>query len=156
MAGMDRRKFVAGSAAALGCACGGSGCKMITGVGDTPEIAAGAYMIEGGKVRITLDQVAELSRVGGSIKITDPKLKEPLIVVRSGDSDYRAASLKCTHGGREIEYRPQDGKFRCVSFGHSEFGLDGSLIKGPAEKPIRAYPASTGILKRNILTVTLD
>jgi Rieske Fe-S protein len=158
MSRIKRRDFIAGgTAAAVGagvCACG-LGCASITGVGDTPEIAAGAYIIEGGKLRIALDQAPELGKVGGSVKVTDENLPEPLIIARVADGEYVAASIKCAHRGVEVEYRHKDKNFKCASLGSSRYSLEGAKIKGPAKGPLKVYEVSLGFLDKNKLVVKL-
>jgi len=156
MTEIKRRGFLAGTAAVAGaCACGAGACKMITGVGDTPAIPAGAYMVQDNKVQVALDKTPELAKVGGSVKIEDENLPTPIIIARTGDREYAAVSMKCTHGDRDLEYVHSDKKFRCVSFGHSEFNEDGELLKGPAEKPVEGYRTSLGLLSRDKLTIHL-
>jgi Rieske Fe-S protein len=154
-----RRRFIAGTGKVIvGTACGCSllSCKMITGVGDVPELPADLYRIEDDELSIALDGIPELSRVGGSVKITTGQLADPLIIARVSEEEYVAASVRCTHRGREVEYLPEEGKFRCVSLGHSEFSTDGSLLKGPAENPLRVYEASPGGIEQNRLTIAIS
>jgi len=155
---IQRREFMAGTAAAVAagtCLCGLAGCASITGIGNTPEIPPGAYIIENGKIKIALDQAPSLAKVGGSVKITDPGLPEPLIIAHVTENEYVALSLKCTHRGVEIEYRPQEKILRCASLGHTRYALDGSKIKGPAKGPLKSYEARLGLLDKNKLLIKL-
>jgi nitrite reductase/ring-hydroxylating ferredoxin subunit len=155
----ERRRFITGTGKVIvGTACGCSllGCKMITGVGDVPELSPDLYRIEDQELSIALDGISELSRVGGSVKITDSQLSDPLIIARLAEGEYAVASLRCTHWGRELEYVPEAQKFRCVSLGHSEFSTDGSLLKGPAEKSLKVYEASSGGAEGNRLTIAIS
>ena len=155
----ERRRFIAGAGKVIvGTACGCSllSCKMITGVGDVPELSPGLYRIENDELSIALDGIPELSRVGGSVKITTGQLSDPLIIARPSEREYVVASVRCTHWGREVEYLPEAQKFRCVSLGHSEFSTDGSLLKGPAEDPLRVYEVSPGGIKENRLTIAIS
>jgi cytochrome b6-f complex iron-sulfur subunit len=138
----ERRRFITGTGKVIvGTACGCSllSCKMITGVGDVHELSPGLYADE---LSIALEGIPELSRVGGSVKITTSQLSDPLIIARVSEAEYVVASVRCTHWGRELEYLPEARKFRCVSLGHSEFSTDGSLLKGPAERPLKLYEVS--------------
>lgn len=140
MGDMDRRDVIKG-AAALGLAscCGAGGCKMISGKGDAAELDSDAYTIEGGKLKIELEKVARLHTLGGEVKITKGDIPEPIIVGYMGQQNFVAVSLKCPHGGREVELDGMTGSFRCVSFGQSEFALDGTRISGPAKKSLNSY-----------------
>jgi Rieske Fe-S protein len=158
MVEMKRREFFTATAAmavAGACACGLEGCATFTKVGDTPPIPAGAYIIERGRVRIALDQAPELAKDGGSVKIIDPGLPEPLIVAHAPDGTYVAASLLCPHRKVEIEYQPKQRVFRCASLGHSTFHLNGTRIKGPAKKPLTSYDARVPLLDKNKLVIQL-
>lgn len=140
-----RRRFLTDAGVVvLGTACGCSltGCKMISGVGDTPELAVEHYSVDGQDLTIALEAIPELSVVGGSVKITGEQLPDPLIIARVAEREYAVVSLRCTHYGRELEYLPDQQVFRCVSLGHSEFAQDGALLSGPAEEPLAAYAAS--------------
>jgi cytochrome b6-f complex iron-sulfur subunit len=156
---IKRREFMAGTAAAAAMAgasaCGLTGCATFTKVGDTPAIPAGAYLIERGRVRISLDQAPELTKSGGSVKIIDPGLPEPLIVAHAPDGTYAVVSLKCPHRGVELEYQPKQSIFRCASLGHSTFHLDGSRIRGPAKKSLTSYDARVPLLDKNRLVIQL-
>ncbi len=143
----SRREFLRAGAVCVAaggvCLCGG-GCKMITGVGATPAIDPGAYTLqaETARLEIALARAADLARAGGAIKIRDPQLPEPLLLASPQLGTYVAVSLGCTHGGRELEFDPGQHRFRCVSFGGSEFALDGALLSGPAERALNAYPTT--------------
>jgi hypothetical protein len=124
MIDQERRRFITGTGKVIvvtACGCSLLSCKMLTGVGDAPELSPTLYRLEDGELSLALDGIPELSRVGGSVKITSSQLSDPLIIARVGEQEYVAASLRCTHRGRELEYLPEAGKFRCVSLGHSEY-----------------------------------
>jgi len=155
----SRREFLhAGAvcAAAAGtCLCGAGGCKMISGVGATPALAGECYTLHAAPrhLEVHLARAAELARAGGSAKLLDRQLPEPLILASPQLGRYVAVSLGCTHGGRELEYDHEGQRFRCVSFGGSEFALDGARLAGPAERALNAYPTR---LDGNRLVVALD
>ena len=159
MIDIERRRFMTETGMVIvGTACGCSliSCKMISGIADAPELSPGRYRIEGDELSIALDGIPELSRVGGSVKITTGQLPDPLIIAHVGEREYVVASIRCTHWGREVEYLPEEQKFRCVSLGHSEFSRDGSLLKGPAEEPLRVYQVSAGGIEGNRLTILMS
>ncbi|MFC1601015.1 ubiquinol-cytochrome c reductase iron-sulfur subunit [Candidatus Sumerlaeota bacterium] len=146
---VSRRTFVMGGALTTAAAvttgiflCSGSGCSTLTGIGDTPALAADAYKIEaGGRLIIDLCKTAELNKQHGSVKIIDNALKDPLIVARTGESAFVVASLKCTHRGVEVEYNEKKRCFKCASLGGSEFKMTGEKIKGFAKGPLQSYLA---------------
>lgn len=142
MTGINRRDFITGLAAATGagaCLCGATGCATFTKIGNTPAIATDAYAIDGRTVTVALDKVPKLGTVGGAVKMIDPRLPQPMIIGRIGDSEYAAVSLLCPHRGAEVEYRHEDHQFRCASLGHSTFGTDGARKRGPAKTSLRTF-----------------
>ena len=146
---ISRKTFLVGGASAVAtaaagaCLCTKTGWATISGVGATPRIASDAYGIgEDKSIRICLDKVPDLARVGGSVKIVDANITESLIVVRESEDVYVAASIKCTHRGVEVEYRADDKCFKCASLGGSRFKTNGEKICGFAKGPLKTYPIS--------------
>lgn len=86
------------------------------------------------------------------MKILDENIPNPLIVVREGEDAYLAASLRCTHRGVEVAFRPDEGCFQCASLGGSRFSLDGETLSGLAKEPLKRYPA---VRQDNTLVVRL-
>ncbi len=134
---LSRREFVETSIGLCACAVLGQGCARYS---DAPEIPTSAVSPAPHQLRISLYAVPSLGKPGGSAKFYGPDQVGPLIVVRIDATRYAATALKCTHGGAELEYEPTAQRLRCVSFGHSQFGLDGKLLEGPADRPIRRFP----------------
>jgi Rieske Fe-S protein len=146
---ISRKAFLAGGATAVAaaaagaCLCTKTGWATISGVGATPSIAPGAYDRENdSSIRVHLDKVPELAQVGGSVKIVDASLPDALILVRETDDAYLAASIRCTHRGVEVEYRPEDKCFQCASLGGSRFKISGEKVSGFAIGPLKTYPVS--------------
>jgi Rieske Fe-S protein len=137
----DRRRFLqVGGAVAVGASCGCmlTGCKAIRGKGDTPDLERAAYEVSDGVLTIDLAKASALGKVGGAARIT-AGVSPNLIVARTGSDSYVVASIKCTHGGREVEYQHGSKRFRCVSFGHSKFATNGKKKSGPASKKLPVY-----------------
>ena len=136
--------------------CGlGGGCATFSRVGQTSEIAADAYDIEGKTLRVMLDKTPALADVGGSVKIIDSRLPTPVIIGRTGEEAFAVVSLLCPHRGVEVEYKHADQRFRCASIGHSKFGTDGALKRGPSKKPLSRYAATLDPADRRMLVITL-
>jgi cytochrome b6-f complex iron-sulfur subunit len=150
---MTRREFVEVAGLLGACGCGLSGCATFTKVGHTPAIEPAAYALGSAEtLTVTLDKTPTLADAGSAVKIMDPALPEPLILVHVEGERYVAASLRCTHRGVELEYREEEQTLRCASLGHSEFALDGRRLGGPASRPLKTYPASVA---NGVLTVSL-
>lgn len=63
---------------------------------------------------------------------------DTLVIVRTGASDFTVDSAVCTHQGCIVEYRASGPDLYCRCHG-SDFALDGSVLRGPAWSPLRAY-----------------
>jgi Rieske Fe-S protein len=123
-------------------------------VGATPSVAPDAYDIREDKsIEIHVNKVRELAHVGGSVKILDSNIDDSLIVVRTAEDSYVAASIKCTHRGVEVEYRADEKCFKCASLGGSRFKKNGEKMRGFAKGPLKTYPVS---LEGDILLVRLQ
>ena len=148
MAEATRREFLNHSAVlaigATSCLCGLGGCATFTKVGNTPPIPEGAYSFEAdvNRVRVDLGKVPQLAEPGGSVKIRDAALADPLIIARTDQETYVVASIECPHRGVEVEYQPAKGEFECASLGSSQFATDGSRLGGPAKEPLRVFRTS--------------
>jgi len=155
---VTRRKFIASAATAgaVACACGLSSCATFSKKGSTKALDAGTYVIEKNIMTIDLSKVPVLEKVGGSVKVFDAKLPQPVIIARTGDAEYAVVSIKCPHRGVEVEYRHGEKQFRCASLGHSTFGSDGAYRKGLAKKALAKYLAKLDPSDKNRLIVALS
>jgi len=102
------------------------------------QINSSAYFIDGNTVNVMLEKVPELSRVGGSAAIVNDVEQIYLIVARTDENEFVVATSQCTHRYKPLVYDHDTKLFRCASR-KSEFRLDGSVMKGTAEKPLRIY-----------------
>jgi Rieske Fe-S protein len=127
---------VIGLTAAGLCLCTLTGCVKKD---RTPEIPAEWIQVKGDRVIVQLSKVAVLRKIGGSAKFKNPKQDDRVIVVHPGAGRYAALSGLCTHRRRPLEYEHRGRRLRCINRGHSEFGLDGKVLKGPAPRPLRVY-----------------
>ena len=72
-----------------------------------------------------------------ALVIRAPQMEGAVILLRLPDASYRALSAVCTHQGCEV--RPGSNGLRCPCHG-SAYSLDGNVVRGPATKPLAAYP----------------
>lgn len=128
-------------------------CATFRYITQAPEIDSDAYSIEGNRVVVVLDKAPELAEVGGSVTIVDDNLPNYLIIARAEETDYVVASSQCSHRGMALGYDHDAKCFRCSSAGKSTFKLDGSVVKGPAEKPLKIYRSS---LEQGLLIINLS
>lgn len=89
-----------------------------------------------GRLELKVVDYPELSTPGGAIEVDVEGFGETIVVVRTAESSYRALSPTCTHLGCTVHKEP--ALFRCPCHG-STYTLDGSVVRGPAEKPLTGY-----------------
>jgi cytochrome b6-f complex iron-sulfur subunit len=86
-----------------------------------------------------------LDNVGGWLVVQNT------IIINTGNGAYLALSSICTHQGCSVEYDSSAGILQCPCHG-SEFATTGSVVRGPATKPLQKFPVS---VDGNILTILL-
>jgi nitrite reductase/ring-hydroxylating ferredoxin subunit len=106
---------------------------------ETPELAPDCFIIEGDVARIDLRRAPQLARAGGSARLVVADRKLDVLIVRTGKAACRAISGRCTHGTAPLNYNPRHRSILCSSFGHSEFDMAGTVLRGPAPRPIPVY-----------------
>lgn len=146
---MRRRTFVktTGLGVVTICTCepGMNSCSLFTGISHTSVAPEGSIRFSDYQVVLDLELIPELNNSGGSVKFEMPQSEEdPLkvLVINSGENGLQAFENRCTHGGREIEYRSDESILRCVSFGHSKYDLSGQVTGGPAPAPLKKFKVS--------------
>jgi cytochrome b6-f complex iron-sulfur subunit len=113
--------------------CGPTGGGTSTGV-TSPNCSA--------QVCLDLSQSANvpLQSVGGALQVDHPD-GDTLILVRTSQSAVVALSAVCTHAGCLVSFDSQGNDLACPCHG-SLFNLDGSVQRGPASVPLKAYTAT--------------
>jgi Rieske Fe-S protein len=91
---------------------------------------------------IDLNRAPELREPGSSANIIDEARRLDLIVVHPEQARFCTLAGLCTHYPRPLTYLPKRRVLQCNNFNHSTFALDGSIVKGPATKPIAAFPTT--------------
>jgi len=77
-----------------------------------------------------------------SVLVRAGEAGDKILVVHGSDGELHAINSVCTHKGCDVRYDNELGHLRCPCHG-SEYGLDGHNIKGPAERPLKAYNVTT-------------
>ena len=111
-----------------------AGCGFPT----APEMEAGAYELGRDTVTVMLQKVPQLSRVGGAAAIVNDSDGIHLIIARTAEDRFAVALNECPHREKPLGYDHQEGLLVCGS-GKSKFRLDGSIVSGPAERPLPTY-----------------
>jgi cytochrome b6-f complex iron-sulfur subunit len=65
---------------------------------------------------------------------------KPVIVIRLGETEYRAFSAVCTHLGCLVQWRSAEKDLFCPCHG-GRFSLEGKVLAGPPPHPLARYPA---------------
>jgi len=87
---------------------------------------------------ISLDRVEKLKTTGGSVLLKVEGL--PVLFVRESEETIRGVDPTCTHRKCTVEYNKSRKRFICPCHG-SQYDLEGRVLKGPAEKPLKNLDA---------------
>jgi len=94
---------------------------------------------------------AALASPGGALLVDTTR--DTIMVIRMSQVDVVALSAICTHAGCSMNFNKQTQQLDCPCHG-SVFGEDGSVIHGPASRPLAVYTASLDT-QTNTITLTL-
>lgn len=138
----------------------GGGCVCQLACGATPKATAYAtpalepVSLVAGEKQLTIDLALapSLDTPGSAarIRLTDRDLD--ILVVRAGETEFKALAGQCAHAGRPLSYVATRRLLQCNNFGHSLFDLEGALVKGPAERSLKSYAV---VLRDGRLHITL-
>jgi len=115
--------------------------QRLFGVPETkrPE-KADCWTYENGQLVINLDKTSELRITGGAIRLEGDNLPVRVLVVHSGNGEYRAYKNRCTHlGHRRLDPVTGTNTVQCCSINKSTYDSDGNKIFGPAPHSIERY-----------------
>lgn len=130
---MKRREFV--ESLSLGCATLALG-------GCASQVTHAVTPVEG-VVRLRMADLPQLAKPGGSIRIQAAGRPESIYVLRGDDENglavVTALSPICTHRGCTVE--TQGAVLICPCHG-STYTRSGSVLRGPADRPLPAYKTS--------------
>jgi Rieske Fe-S protein len=91
---------------------------------------------------VKLDGSGALAKVGGSQKIETAA--GPVLIVRTGDLEFRAFSAKCTHKGGTLSFDGKTKRFTCPLHG-SIFDAEGKMVEGPAKNNLPSYQTNANL-----------
>lgn len=102
------------------------------------------------KVAVGLDKAEALKTVGQGTLL---RLKDrQVLVVRDSETTVKALHPVCTHQECIVQWDAAAKKVRCPCHA-SGFGLDGTVLEGPAPRPLKTIPAQ---LDGDRVILTLD
>ncbi|MDV2988881.1 MAG: Rieske (2Fe-2S) protein [Dehalogenimonas sp.] len=115
--------------------------QAILGICETQPLNNEVWQVKEKKALIDLEKASAL-KGNSAVYLKGKGLAKPILVIHTGD-EYRAYTNRCKHMGRKIDLVPGENKLRCCSLGHSEYDLDGKILKGPAKESINKYKVRT-------------
>ncbi|MEM9275488.1 MAG: Rieske (2Fe-2S) protein [Cyanobacteria bacterium P01_F01_bin.143] len=68
--------------------------------------------------------------------------KQLEVIIVSNGSQIAALNPACPHQGCDVDWKSNTGELVCPCHG-SKFGIDGSVITGPAQEPLTVYEFKT-------------
>jgi cytochrome b6-f complex iron-sulfur subunit len=142
--GLTRREALCGLAGA--CALASLGCGEAGGVlpdaGVAPPTGPGCGGQPGtaaeGWAEVRLADHPELREVGGAAVVERPEAFLNVVVAQRAPGCFVAVWRICTHGACTVDYHPEPSLFECPCHG-SQFGVEGQVLRGPAERPLQAF-----------------
>ncbi len=124
---VDRRAF-------MGLLTGGLTLSALPGCA---ALAATTFRPERGEIRLRLADYPGLDRAGGSMRIRAEDTGELYYVLRQDDGSFETVSPVCTHQGCTVQIAGR--LLECPCHG-SIYDLRGTVVRGPAERPLRQAP----------------
>jgi len=149
---MERRDFCVQacrvvSIAALGSMVDACGSPTSPDLEGTASVTRSAASISGGKITVQLSTVPSLATIGGVVLLVTSS--SSVLVSRQSDTAFSAVTAICTHEGCTVD-RFVGQSYVCSCHG-SEFTFQGSVVHGPASRPLQSFPTQ---LTNDTLTVT--
>ena len=126
---IPRREFLGACAACAGALV--AGCASL--VTHPVPVAAG-------RVHLALADYPELARPGGALRIQPAGMADPVFELTDGAS-FQAVSPICTHRGCTVDVKGE--RLVCPCHG-STYDRKGSVLRGPAQRPLTRYPVTRG------------
>jgi Rieske Fe-S protein len=125
---MRRRAFLRASGGAVAVAAL-PGCASFVATPVTPV---------NGEVRLALRNHPRLEQQGGYLRIRPDGAVTPLYVLNNGNGRFAVLSPVCTH--LQCTVNIEGAQLLCPCHG-STYDREGAVLRGPAMRPLRRYPA---------------
>jgi Rieske Fe-S protein len=121
------------------------------GVVLTLSNARNIFAADSEEITIVIDEKSKLNKVGGSETVKS-KGSGKILVIRTGETEFKAISAKCTHSGGPVKYNSESKKASC-GWHDSVFELDGKVVSGPAKSALAVFVAES---KENSVVVKVS
>ncbi len=96
-----------------------------------------------GEAVLKLDAKSPLNKVGGSDTVKTDAGK--VVVVRTGEMEFKAFTAKCPHEGGPIKYDDKTKQLYC-SWHDSRFDTTGKVVKGPSKVDLQNFQTQEAIV----------
>ena len=143
---LNRRGFIKLTSGAFLSGCAGAigmgACSSWRDECYVPWAPEESYRLEGEQVILSPSVFGSLTAASNAVKLVfgnNGEAVERVILIHSEDGKYHAFLDHCTHNKKELYYLHEDKLLRCHS-GRSYFDMEGNVMKGPAEMPLRVFP----------------
>ena len=107
----------------------------------TADVPSASIKYEGQLVVVDLAQAPHLLQTGSAGQIVDEKRKLNILIAHTEKKRFVVLNRTCTHGGGPVAYSHKRRSVQCTCWGHTEFTMSGSVMSGPAKKPLKVYEA---------------
>ena len=108
----------------------------------TPGLEPESLTVAEDMAVVDLAKATTLSAVGAAARLVHTERSLDIMVIHTDRDAYIALGGKCTHAGRPLSFVQSRNVLQCNNFGHAIFDLDGQVLKGPAEQPLKVYPTT--------------
>ncbi len=96
---------------------------------------------EADSITVVIDAKSKLNKVGGSQTFKTKSGK--IVIIRTGESEYKAFQAKCPHKGGPVKYDAAKNQLSC-GWHDSIFDMEGKTLSGPSKKPLNVFMAESG------------
>lgn len=147
----ERRAFIRKAGAFAAMSAFGLGFFTSCGSDDDPAPVApippgNGVDVSGSTITIDLTENPGLAQAGGWMLL----IQAQVLVVNTGNNAFNALTSVCTHTGCDRNWSFASNVFTCNCH-TSRFDIEGNVLSGPANRPLRAFVTS---LNGDILTIT--
>lgn len=134
---MKRRTFFLVMATILG----GGGCRRGQDQDVITDVARSKLHEK--ETHISLEEYPTLQKEGNAVQLPEDSQRPPMLAIREKE-EIRVFLSLCTHAACPLLYDGVRKQIVCnPDCGHgSLFGLDGSVLRGPATRPLFRFPAT--------------
>ncbi|PSL07430.1 ubiquinol-cytochrome c reductase iron-sulfur subunit [Cecembia rubra] len=102
-----------------------------------PQAPSTGISVQGNQVLVNLDEATALNNTGGWALVPAAKV----LIVNIGNNRFNALTSVCTHNNCDRNWTFSNNVFTCTCHG-SRFNTDGSVVNGPAIRPLVSYPTT--------------